>query len=289
VPAASVYQGFIQPNDQIEGAFGGSPGLQEEVADTFTAGVVLRPSFIPRLNITVDYYDIKIDNAVATAGGGVNGILNLCYNVIQNAASPVCQLINRDSQGIISGGPFVVTAGNANLASLATSGIDFQVDYSLPIGTSLFGEGESNLGFFFLLNYSDENTFVPTVGVDEVVECAGRFGLNCDNPTPKWKWSSRLSWVDGPVTTSARWRHIGKVNDDDDTTDFIVDKIGAVDYFDLTMSFNASDNFTFNVGVNNILDKQPPVLGSNAQQANTYPSVYDVLGRDFFVSAQFRF
>jgi outer membrane receptor protein involved in Fe transport len=289
VPSAAVGQAFLQPNTQIQGAFGGNPNLQEETSDTFTYGVVLRPSFIPRLNVTVDYYDIEIESAIATAGGGVNGILNLCYNVVQDATGPICALINRDTQGIISGPPFVVSAGNANLASLATSGIDVQVDYEQPLSFSLTGAGDSRLNFFFLLNWSDENDFVPTVGVDDTVECAGRFGLNCGNPTPEWKWSSRLSWIDGPVTTSVRWRHVGEVTDDDDTTDFIVDEIEAYDLIDFTVGFNVSDNFTLNIGVNNIFDTQPPILGSNQEQSNTYPSVYDVLGRDFFVSTQFRF
>lgn len=289
VPNASVGQAFLQPNAQIQGAFGGNPNLQEEVSDTWTYGVVLRPSFIPRLNITVDYYDIEIESAIATAGGGVNGILNLCYNVIQDATSPICQLISRDTQGIISGPPFVVTAGNANLASLATSGIDVQVDYNMPLNFSLAGNGDSRLNFFFLLNYSDENDFVPTVGVPTTIECAGRFGLNCGNPTPEWKWSSRLSWIDGPVTTSLRWRHVGSVTDDDDATDFIVEEIDAYDLIDLAVSFDVSDNLTLNMGVNNLFDTQPPIIGSNQEQANTYPGVYDVLGRDFFVSAQFRF
>lgn len=290
VPSASVGQAFLQPNTQIQGAFGGNPNLQEEVADTFTVGAVIRPSFIPRLNITVDYYDIEIEQAIAVAGGGVNNILNLCYNVIQDANSSVCGLINRDTQGIISGPPFVVQATNANLASLSTSGVDVQVDYDQPLGFSVWGQEESRLNFFFLLNYSDENNFTPLVDLpDDIVECAGRFGLNCGNPTPTWKWSSRLSWLDGPVTTSVRWRHIGAVDDDDDDTDYIVDRIEAYDLFDLTIGFNASDNFTMNIGVNNIFDKQPPVIGSNQEQANTYPGVYDVLGRDFFVSAQLRF
>lgn len=289
VPSASVGQAFLQPNSQIQGAFGGNPNLQEEVADTFTVGAVIRPSFIPRLNVTVDYYDIRVKNAIATAGGGVNGILNLCYNVIQDATGPVCGLIRRDTQGIISGPPFVVTAGAANLASLATRGVDAQVDYDLPLNFGLWGADESRLNFFFLLNYSDKNNFIPVVGVDNVVECAGRFGLNCGNPTPKWKWSSRLSWLDGPVTTSLRWRHIGAVRDDDDETTFIVERIGAVNYFDLTLGFNAADNLTLNFGVNNLFDTQPPIMGDNQEQSNTYPSVYNVLGRDFFVSAQFRF
>lgn len=289
VPAASVGQAFLQPNTQIQGAFGGNPNLQEEVADTFTAGVVLRPSFIPRLNITVDYYDIEVDNAIATAGGGVNGILNLCYNVVQDANGPICALINRDTQGIISGPPFVVSAGNANLASLATSGVDVQVDYNMPLNFSVMGAEDSRLSFAFLLNYSDENDFVPTVGVDETIRCAGRFGLNCGNPTPKWKWTSRLSFIDGPMTLSGRWRHTGAVTDDDDTTDFIVDSLDAYDLFDLTIGFDINDNLTLNAGVNNLFDKSPPIIGSNQEQANTYSGVYDVLGRDFFVSAQFRF
>ena len=103
------------------------------------------------------------------------------------------------------------------------------------------------------------------------------------------KWSSRLTWIDGPVTTSVRWRHVGRVEDDDDTTDFIVEEIGAYDLFDLAFGFEVNDNLTVNMGINNLFDKDPPVMGANAQQANTYPGVYDVLGRDFFVSASLRF
>lgn len=289
VPNASVGQAFIQPNAQIQGAFGGNPNLQEEVADTWTVGAVLRPRFVPGLNVTVDYYNIQIDSAIATAGGGVNGILNLCYNVIQNAASPVCQLISRDSQGIISGPPFVVSAGNANLSSLKTTGLDIQVDYNQPLSFSLWGADDSRLNFFFLTTYTKENSFQATVGVGDPVECAGKFGLNCGNPTPKWKWSSRLSWIDGPMTTSLRWRHVGAVDDDDDTTLFVVDRLPAYDLFDLSAGWDVTDNFSFNIGVNNLFNKQPVIIGSNQEQANTYPGVYDVLGRDFFVSAQMRF
>ncbi|MDQ8756475.1 TonB-dependent receptor [Sphingosinicella sp. LHD-64] len=290
VPEASVGQSTLQPNAQIQGVFGGNPNLQEEVADTWTAGVVIRPRFIPRLNVTVDYYNIKVDNAIAVAGGSVNNILSLCYNTIQDANSAICGLISRDDQGVISGPPNIVSAINANLASLSTEGIDFQVDYSLPLNFSLLNGGSSRLSFFFLGNYSWENNFTPLIELpDEVVECAGRFGLNCGNPTPKWKWSSRLSWIDGPLTTSFRWRRVGSVRDDDDDTDFVVERIGAYDLFDLTVAFDVNDNFTVNVGVQNLFDKRPPLMGDNQEQANTYPGVYDVLGRDFFVSASFRF
>ena len=220
----------------------------------------------------------------------MNNILNLCYNVIQDAGSALCGLVARDSQGIISGPPFVVSANNANLAALTTEGIDFQIDYSLPLGFSVTGAGESRLSFFFLGTYSWENNFVPLVELpDDITECSGRFGLNCVDPTPRWKWSSRLTWIDGPATASLRWRHIAGVRDDDDATDFVVERLPAYDLFDLAFGFEVNDNLTLNAGVNNLFDKGPPLIGFNSQQSNTYPSTYDVIGRDFFISANLRF
>lgn len=295
VPAGAVGTGAaLQPNAQIQGVFGGNPDLQEEVADTWTAGVVIRPRFIPRLNITVDYFNIKIENAIAPAAGGVNNILSLCYNTIQDVNSPLCQAIIRNPlTGVIEGGPFVVQANNANLGGYQTSGVDFQVDYSVPLNFSMLGGDSSRLSFFFLGTYTDENTFTPVQGVDNEVPCAGRFGLQCATvffqPTPKWKWSSRLSFIDGPLTLSLRWRHVGAVRDDDDATDYIVERLRAYDLFDLSVGFDVNDNLTLNMGVQNLFDKYPQLIGDNQEQANTYPGTYDVLGRDFFISASFRF
>ncbi|OYZ43845.1 MAG: hypothetical protein B7Y31_03135, partial [Novosphingobium sp. 16-62-11] len=288
VPSSSYGAGLVlQPATQIQGAFGGNPNLSEEVSDTWTAGVVIQPSFVRGLTLQVDYFDISIDKSIATAGGGVNNILNLCYNVIKNANSAICGLISRDSQGIISGPPFVVSANNANLASLETRGVDFQLDYATRVGFGMFGE-ESRLAFNLLATYTDKYTFTPLVDLPEDnVQCAGKFGLNCGDPIPKFKANSRLSWIDGPLTTSVRWRHVGAT--DDDTGGRVVNRIGAYNVFDLSLSAEVSEGATINVGVNNLFDKAPPIIGSNAQQANTYPSTFDVLGRDFFVSAQFRF
>ena len=286
VPAANVFQTFLQPNDQIEGAFGGNPNLEEEVGDTYTAGFIFRPSFIPRLNVAVDYYKIKVANSIAVAGGTVGNVLNLCYNQIQDASSPLCQSITRDAQGVISGGPFIVSAGNANLAAFKAEGVDAQVDYNLPLGGGLLGNS-SRLNFYFLGSYTRKNNYTPIVGLD-TVECAGKFGLNCGNPTPKYKFSSRLSWMDGPLTSTLRWRYVGATNDDDDSTDYFVERIKAYNLFDLAFSLGVTDTATMNFGVNNLFNKKPPIIGSNQEQANTYPGTFDVLGRDFFVSVNFR-
>ena len=290
VPSTLVFDTSIQPNAQIPSRLGGNPDLQEEVADTWTVGAIIRPRFLPRLNITVDYYDIEIDNAIARAAGGAANILSLCYFTLQDANHPICQLINRNPQtGSIEGGVFIIDERDSNLGGFEANGVDLQVDYSQPLAFSAFGTGESRLSIFFLASWTDENNFIPISGLDTVNECAGRFGLICGNPTPEWKWSSRLSWIDGPVTTSFRWRRVGAVDDDDPATDFVVDEIGAYDLFDLAFAFNVNDNLTLNMGINNLFDQDPPVIGDNQEQANTYPGSYDVIGRDFFISANLRF
>lgn len=285
VPAAEVFSPNIQLNDQIEGSFGGNPNLQEEVGDTYTVGAVIRPRFIPRLNIAVDWYSIRVLNAVAVAGGSVQGVLDLCLLVLQDASNPLCQAINRDPSGQISGGgEFIVEAANANLAQLNAEGVDWQVDYNLPVNFGLLGPS-SRLSFFVLGNYTYRSSFVAVPGLPEV-ECAGKFSGECGTPTPKWKWTSRIAWQDGPLTSTIRWRHLSATEDEGGGS--VVNDIKAYDLFDAAFSFDVTDNATVTFGINNLFDKEPPILGSNAQQSNTYPNVFDVLGRDFFVSASFR-
>ena len=294
VPANQVGKPSLQPNAQIEGAFGGNPNLQEEQGDTWTAGAVIRPRFIPRLNIAVDWYKIRVKGAIAPAAGGVSGVLNLCYNVIQDANNVICQLIHRDDSGVLSGGGvFVVNAANANLGQLDTKGVDMQVDYALPVNFGLLSP-HSKFSAYWFGNYQWDNSFVPVPGQPRV-QCVGKFGFfgPCGPPTPKWKWTSRLAWADGPLTTSVRWRYIGSTNDDTpggtDVDGFTTEHLKPVNYFDLAFALNVTDNATMTFGINNLFDKKPQLIGSsNQEQANTYPSTYDPLGRDFFFSVDFK-
>ncbi|MCY7338838.1 MAG: TonB-dependent receptor, partial [Sphingomonas bacterium] len=291
VPASAVFTA-IQPASQIEGIFGGNPNLEEETSDTFTAGVVLRPSFIPRLNVSIDYFNIKVDNFISTLGGGLGGTLNLCYNVLQSASSVYCQVITAGREpgtGILGGGDEKPLILNANVAKNITSGVDLAVDYNMPLNFGLMAP-TSRLSFFFLGTYTKENSFYAVQELDEFTNCAGKFGTSiCGQPQPKFKWSTRASLTDGPLTTSLRWRHLGKAKDDNEAVEYVVDKLKAYDLFDLTFGFEVNENLNFALGVNNIFDKKPPILGDNAEQANTYPGVYDVLGRDFFISAGLKF
>jgi outer membrane receptor protein involved in Fe transport len=292
VPASLVGTPGVQLNTQIQNRTGGNPDLQEETSDSYTAGIVLRPSFLPGLSMTADYFNIKVENTISTLGGGLANSLDLCYNVVQDINSPYCQAFVGSRNAL---GQFDATnpplIGNANVSTLKVEGVDVQVDYQTRFPLSLMGHGDSKLSFFFLGTYTRKNDLTPVAELpDSVNECAGRFGvLACGNPTPKYKWTSRVSWMDGGLTTSVRWRHLSAVRDDDDSTDYFVERIPAYNLIDLSFSFDITDQYNLSMGVNNLFDKNPETLGFNQEQANTYPSTYDVLGRDFFISTRFKF
>lgn len=295
VPAGAVFTAAVQPNDQIQSQSGGNPNLVAEKSTSYTFGTLIQPSFIPGLTISADYFNIEIGNAIATAGGGAANILSLCYNTFRDASNGFCQLITRNSatgaiDGVTNpnGTQAVVFAGAANLSSLSTEGIDLEVNYTIPLNFGIASD-ESKLNLNFLGTWTDKNTFVPVNGLPDVIECAGFFGANCGNPQGRYKFTSRATLVGGPLTISGRWRYISKTRDDDDSTDYFVENLKAYSLFDLSTSFDINDQFTMAAGVNNLLNKKPPIIGSNAEQANTYPGTFDTLGRDFFVSVNFRF
>lgn len=307
-PSGNGLNPVIQPDPQVQALFGGNPDLFEETSDSYSFGVVLQPSAIPGLTITADYFDIQIDDAIVTIS--LQTALELCFLTIQDLDAPQCAgFVNtRDSNGAFTrANP--PQLGGANVASLGTSGIDLQVSYDMDLPFSLFGNGASDLNLSFLGTWTESNFFAPDqLDPTNVVECAGQFGVECGEPQAAFKWTSRASYVDGPLTFSTRWRHLAAVDDDDPTFDYFVERVAAYDLIDLTLSYDFNEMATFTVGVNNLFDTLPtnPVFDANgvvtnntntllmgdrnnAEQANTYPSTYDVLGRDFFASVLFRF
>ena len=309
VSAGQLGSTAIQINSQIPALFGGNPDLFEETSDSYTFGVVLQPLAVPGFTLTADYFDISIDDAITTIG--LQTAFDLCFNQVQDQNATVCAPFF--GGGAIRENGVITTAnppllGGQNIATLATSGIDLQIAYGLDLPFSVLGNGAADLNFSFLGTWTEKYEFEAFDGA-EVIQCAGKFGGECGEPIPSFKWTSRLSYVDGPLTFSTRWRHLAAVNDEDDDTNFLdfngVERIPAYDLIDLTLAYDFRETVTFTIGVNNVFDTLPQtptfdgiivsstnngtLLGDNQEQANTYPSTYDVLGRDFFASILFRF
>ncbi|WP_374765045.1 TonB-dependent receptor plug domain-containing protein [Yunchengibacter salinarum] len=296
VPAGLVGN-FQQANSQIEGVFGGNPDLFEEESDTWTVGAVFTPSAMPNFSASIDYYNIQIDDAVGTLGGGVPNVLDLCFNQIQDLNSPFCQAVNRRVDGNVD----TVEVLNANIASLETEGIDLQWDYALDMDGGLFDNGGSTLDFAFVGTYVINNDFLGAVfpgnpELESPVTCEGNFGNTCGRPDPEFRFNLRTTYTEGPFQVSVNWEWLDSVSDDRiDNTDGImaadlpVPSVGSESYFDLTARYDINEMFQLSGGVQNLFDNKPDFLGDAQQQANTFPETYDLFGTRVFVGGRVRF
>ncbi|WP_067732892.1 TonB-dependent receptor domain-containing protein [Novosphingobium naphthalenivorans] len=266
------------PADQYNGYIGGNGDLSPEVADTYTAGVVLTPTFLPGFTASVDYFDIKLKGAIQRIGADT--ILNACA---ETGDSFICSLIHRDASGSLwlsSNG--YVTDTTQNIGSLRTKGIDVAAAFVHELSPSL---GKLNLSFQG--TYLDKLTIDSGIGTPD--ECAGQFGPVCGTPSPKWRHQARLGWeMPSGIGASLRWRYFGSADNGDS------EHFSPQSYFDLNLSARIEDHYTLRFGVNNVFDKAPPVTGgSNLASVygngNTYPNVYDALGRYIFTSVSMDF
>ncbi len=281
VPANIVGTNAINTiSGQVRTLAGGNDQLDVEKADTYTIGFVVQPAVIEGLSLSVDYYDITINDAIAAFGGSANNVLDICYNNTEfgGAGSQFCDVVTRRPGGPID----FISLSAQNAASVEVSGVDIAADYDFDLGD------KGSLGFNYLGTYNIKNDFTAFVGAD-VVECAGEFGTTCGEPDPNYRHRVTSNWNKGPVGVQLGWRMVGSVDDDAGEGVNTVDSISARHYFDLSTSWDISDQFALTVGANNVLDKEPPVIGDNDEQANTYPASYDVFGRTFFASLKTRF
>jgi outer membrane receptor protein involved in Fe transport len=294
VPENLVFTSEVQPNQYIFATTGGNPNVGPEKSNTYTAGMVLTPTFLRGFAFSADYYSIDLIGAIAPLGGSPANILNLCYNIVQNASSPFCQAIHRDtSDGQISA-PGYITATNANTGALKTSGVDFEGSYNFRTSWGLGGAG-SRFEIGTDLTWTRSFTSRPVAALPTENKCVGSFGQTCGQPIPELKGVTRLTWKSGPLTISLRHRFIGAVTVD--TYLLPLRSGGAVpaknsltnptiptqNYFDLSTAIDVARNVQLTAGVTNIADKNPPILGSAAPSDNTFAATYDVLGRTFFL------
>lgn len=289
VPAALIGSAYDGGSTQIQTVNGGNPALREETSDTYTAGIVLQPRFLPGFSFTADYYKIKIANYISTVG--TTNLIRACYGDADNGYTPYdssyCSSLPRDTNSYA-----ITDAANslANTGGVSTRGVDFEARYGMPLNFGAFGSTTSRLDLRFSGTRLIAFDYNPVAAIpDLTIDCAGKFGQTCGNPYAKWRLSTRATYATGPMTVSVLYRHLSAVKDDDSVTTYAVEKIKAYDYFDLTAAFKIQNGFTWSVGVNNVFNKQPPILGDNQQQANTYPSTYDPYGRAFFVSTNVSF
>lgn len=268
---------------QVRELSGGNPNLQEESAETLTFGIVVEPSALEGLSFSVDYFDIEIEDYISEFGGGANNILSVCYNPNNPSGgigSIFCNAVDRRPDGTIN----AVSATVENVALQTLKGFDLLASFE----TELFG---GDLAINYVGTFTTEHDFLPFAGGD-VIGCAGKFGADCGGTNlvgeivTEYKHRMTFRWYRGDWTAQLLWRYIGKSEDDDPTETFFVEELEAESYFDVTGAYRFNDNYSVTFGIDNLLDKEPPILGDNQEQANTYPATYDVFGRTYFVKVR---
>jgi len=294
--AQSTSGALDSPAGQYNQLSGGNPDLNPEEADTYTYGVVWTPSFVPGFNLSVDYFDIEVNGLVSSVGA--LNTLDLCYG--QNDAA-ACGRITRNAGGQLWVGTGVVQDLNNNIGGLATTGIDFNANYAFDWeDMGVANMGSVQLSFVgTLLNELITDTGLGTVS--SVYDCAGFFANQCGTPNPEYRHRARATWLTPwDMDLSATWRHYGEVelavlsaangslNNGGTRLDRYFD---AENYLDLAATWQVMDTVTLRAGVNNVLDNDPQLSYSvgTTGNGNTYPQVYDSLGRYFFfgVTANF--
>jgi iron complex outermembrane receptor protein len=293
VPAQNVGSSALDsPAGQYNFLQGGTPTLTPEESDTWSYGIVFTPRFAPGLAITVDYFDIHIDNTISTFGAP--NTWTACYTNNDQAA---CDRINRDEVGTLWVGntPYIEDL-NVNIGSINTRGYDLNASYTgIEIGR--FGSLSLNLTGTLL----DELTTVPGAGIDlhpdpdrfsDEYDCVGFYSSVCFIPNPEWRHRFRVSWqTPWDLDVSATWRYYASVRGLEGANDPMEAQIDAElpaeNYFDLAANWAVTEKAIVTLGINNVLDDNPSLseqVGTTGN-GNTYPQTYDALGRYVFLRA----
>lgn len=277
VTAAQYGRIADSPAGQYNAIFGGNANLKPETANSLTVGVVLQP--IKDLTASIDYFDIKVKDLIATVGAPV--ALQQCLTT----GNPVfCNLIHRDRVGTLWATPDAyIVSTNTNIGSLKTAGVDAVIDYTLRMGA--MGK----------LNFNAIGTYLKKYVVEDVpglatYDCAGLYGATCGTPMPTWRHKLRATWeTPWDVSLAATWRHISSVDLDTSSgqsrlsgaVPAVMKTLGQRDYLDIAASYKISKNLMVRGSINNVLDRDPPLRsnGSGLINGNTYPVVYDAEGR----------
>ncbi len=253
----------------------GNPNLIPEKADTFTGGVVLSPSFIPRLNLSIDYYDIHVKDAIITLTPG--SIVDRCYTVTPE----VCSLINRVNGTIVS-----VLNGPVNLQSVKLQGIDFEAAYRIPVGSD-------QITFRGLASYVISSSIDDGIAKQRLDGALQQPTVAAIGGTPHWRFNVTTGYEseDFQVNLTGRYVGGGDINSDYTPKDLNILSVSGRLYFDLggqmTLWKKDDGRVALFGNIRNLFDKDPPITGTGGY--GTSRALYDTIGRIYTAGIRFQF
>ena len=259
----------------------GNPELENETAHTLTLGLVMRPPGLESLEMSIDYWQIDIDNFVEDPGSTINAqfqqsALNGCVDA-SSIANIYCSLISRNAAGNIT--EFRGTP--VNLSALKTSGVDLGGSYRLA-----FKEADMQLNW--MLTHTFERSLLAGAEAGTAVTENDNIGELGD---PEWRAFIQLIYQQGPLAISLSSRYIGKQQFNVAEADNARDQrlLDDLWYTDTKLAYQLSDSLSIYLGINNLANQQVPTHPyTNPVYGSQFGSgIFDPVGRFFYLGLQF--
>lgn len=320
VPTTEIVNGLTVPwtnlpSSGIRGLNGSNPNLREEQGTSLTLGAVFQPRFVPGLSLTVDYYNIKVDNVIFTLGAQT--VIDLCYDSSTGINNQYCAAVFRRPDGTFQGQQNRVVGGTTvqfpplaaadtsflagpfNFAKLKTSGIDFDATYQTRIGSVDF----NIRGVLSWLISRDNYTNVTDLTFRD------RIKSELGDPEFAGSLEAKADFGDFDLAYNLRW--IGKQTIDFYETTHTVDGRAPTDldkfpvvwtpnvfYHSFRLGFEPTKTYRFYLGVDNLFNRAPPygfdgTCGTGGvftcSASGTGTAIYENTGRFLYAGAVVKF
>ncbi len=286
VPGPNGFTRQVPPFFPLEiEIYKGNPNVGVEKGGTWTLGAVISEPFgLKNLNVTVDAYKIKVTDAISPISSSTvyancfnaDGVSNPTYDVTNS----FCKMIARNAS---TGDRASVDAPYFNLGTINTQGLDLQVNWNKDVGP-----GRVNLNTS--ISYLDKFTYqtaaaAPVVDATGTLDQAGQF---------KYRAQTTLSYMWSNIDVGLTWHYLSSVDAAAKALNPATTILGESDYslFSLKAGYNMG-KISFRVGIDNLFDKQPLVVGANpgvdSNTDTTNAGYYDPLGRRYYVGVKMNF
>jgi iron complex outermembrane receptor protein len=283
--AAGIPQGFVSNvvNATAQGVTAGNPNLAPETANSKTFGFVFTPRWVPKLNLTVDYINIRLKDAISSLT--LENILDACYDSANYPNEPVCKSFTRGATGQITN----FQAGYINAGLLEFSGIAGEADYTINF-PGQFGALNTRVGWL------DMQQLNQKIGSASQVSEAGTLGANAGlQATPKHKGNINLDYQVWKLDWNVQGIFIGaaKFSNADSPGDKDITGVSRWWLFNSTVSYAPIDHLNVRLIVDNVFNKEPPypaIAGTGGNFASATSLYFSgILGRTYQLGVDYKF
>ncbi len=264
---------------------GGNPNVAPEEADTMTLGLIYQPSWLKGFSTSVDWYNVEVKDAIDFLG--VQEIVDQCS---KTRSAEFCGRIARDPETKLI---TLVQNTFANVDLREVSGVDIELAYTTQV--QWFGANNANMSWRFLGSWLKENSTTDAGAPKR--DLVGEVGVG---GLPEFRWTSNITYAQGPFTVflQGRWTGSG-INDIDYVEGFDIDdnSVESILYTDLRLSYlhttqnNGEWELFFHTS--NLFDEDPPLVAGwsnfSGTGISTNESLYDVFGRRYTAGVQYSF